>query len=65
MVQIYKYGIYKGVNDYLAIACFSFFLFLFLFRDACAAYGSSQARDQIRVADAGLCHSNIGSEPCL
>ena len=32
-----------------------------------AAYGSSQARDQIGAAATGLhqSHSNTGSEPCL
>ena len=31
------------------------------------AYGSSQARSQIRAGAAGLyhSHSNMGSEPCL
>ena len=39
----------------------------FFLRPTPEAYGSSQARDQIRVVAAGLCHShsNVGSEPCL
>ena len=42
----------------------SFFFFFFLFRTAPMAYGSSQARDWIRAAAAGLhhSHSNVGSE---
>ena len=41
--------------------------FFFLSIAAPAAYGSSQARVQIRAAAAGLhhSHSNAGSEPCL
>ena len=41
--------------------------FFFLFRGAPAAYGVSQARSQIRVRAAGLCHScsNTRSEPHL
>ena len=38
-----------------------FFLFVFcfcLFKAAATTYGSSQARDQIGVAVAGLCHSH-------
>ena len=37
------------------------------FKAAPAAYGSSQARDQIGAVAAGLCHSysNMGSEPQL
>ena len=40
---------------------------LMLFRAARMAYGSSQARGQIRAIAAGLCqsHSNARSEPCL
>ena len=30
--------------------------------DTPAAYGSSQARGPIGATDAGLCHSNAGSE---
>ena len=39
-------------------------IFFFLFTAAPVAYGSSEARGQIRVAAAGLCHthSNSGSE---
>ena len=48
------------------ISFFFFFLFLFLlFRVACEASGSFQARGQIGAAAASLCHSNMGSEPCL
>ena len=41
--------------------------FFFGFRGVPVAYGSSQARDQIGAADAGLphSHSNPRSEPCL
>ena len=43
------------------------FTYLFNFRTACMAYGSSQARGQIRAATASLCHSrsNRGSKPHL
>ena len=45
---------------YIYIFCL---LFIFcLFREAPTAYGSSQARGQIRVTAAGLHHSNMGSE---
>ena len=46
---------------------FWFLFFSFLFRAAPVAYGSSQARGQIRAAAAGLHHrhSNAGSEPHL
>ena len=51
------------------ISTFLFFSFLFLlpFRAAPAAYGSSQARNQIRAVAASLhhSHSNMESEPCL
>ena len=48
----------------------NFFFFLlpfFFFRSVPAAHVSSQARDQIRAAAAGLCHShsNARSEPRL
>ena len=54
----------------LNLKCISFFLFFFffcLFRAIPTAYGSSQARGQIRAIAAGLhhSHSNVGSEPCL
>ena len=44
-----------------------FSLSLCLFSAAPVAYGSSQARGQIRAIAAGLHHShgNVGSEPCL
>ena len=40
---------------------------LFLGGGTLMAYGSSQARDQIGAAAAGLHHghSHVGSEPCL
>ena len=40
------------------------FFFFFLFKAASVSYRSSQARDQIRAAATGLCHShsNTGSE---
>ena len=43
------------------------FIYLLLFRAAPAAHGSSQARDRIGAAAAGLhhSHSNVGSEPHL
>ena len=44
-----------------------FCLFVFLFMTTPAANGSSQARDLLGEAAAGLCHShhNEGSEPHL
>ena len=44
-----------------------FFFFFGLFRAACMAYGSFQARDQIGAAATSLrqSHSNMGSEPHL
>ena len=49
------------------MSCSSFFFFLLLLRAAPAAYGGSRARDQIRAAAAGLCHShsNTRSKPHL
>ena len=46
------------------VVCLFFF---FLFRATPAAYGNSQARGQIGVIAADLCHSHssLGSEPCL
>ena len=46
---------------------FFVFVFLFHFRAAPMAYGSSQAKGQIRARAAGLhySHSNAGSQPCL
>ena len=43
------------------------YLFILLFRAAPMACGGGQARDRIRAAPAGLCHShsNTGSEPRL
>ena len=44
-----------------------FIIIYLLFRAAPVAYGSSQARGQIRAIAAGLqhSHSNLGSELCL
>ena len=44
-----------------------FFFFFWCFRAAPMAFGSLQARGQIRATVAGLhrCHSNARSEPCL
>jgi len=36
-------------------------LFIFLFWATPSAYGSSQAKEQIRATAAGLCHSNARS----
>ena len=46
---------------------FFFFFYLFLFRAAPAAYGSFQARGQIKAVVASLCHSHsyTRSEPHL
>ena len=42
-------------------------IYILLFRATSVVYGSSQARGQIAVAAAGLCHShsNMASEPHL
>ena len=46
--------------------CFWFWFFLCLFfRAACAAYGGSQARSQIRAASLYRSHSNVRSKLCL
>ena len=45
----------KTINKQICV--FVWFLFL-LFKAASAAYGSSQARGQIRTTTAGLCHSH-------
>ena len=60
-VCIYIYVcIYVYISPY-----FSFFAFFF--KALLVAYGSSQARGQMRAAAASLhhSHSNIRSEPCL
>ena len=46
---------------------FILFYFILYFRVTPTVQGSSQARGQIRTAAASrhLCHSNVGSEPCL
>ena len=48
------------------IYLFIFFVFC-LFRAASVAYGSSQARSQVRAVANSICHShrNVESEPCL
>ena len=50
----------------LSFLCFGLFFYLF-FSPTPAAYGGSQARDQIRAIATGLSHShsNARSEPCL
>ena len=58
---------YQSQFHFLKITRF-FVLFCFcLFRAAPAAYGGSQARNQIGATAAGLhhSHSNVGSEPRL
>ena len=52
---------------FLSFFSFFFFSFFLLFRAVGAAYGSFQAKGQIRAATAGLhdSHSNMESEPCL
>ena len=49
-----------GLHIFVCLYCFVFCIF----RAAPTAYGASQARDRIRAAAAGLCHShsNAGSE---
>ena len=42
-----------------------FFFFFCLFRASSTAYGSSQARGQVRAVAASLSHRNRGSELCL
>ena len=42
-----------------------YFIYLGLFWASPAVYGNSSARNQIRAAAGGLCHSNTGSEPHL
>ena len=48
-------------------ACFLFVCFLvFVFpQDCLEVHGGSQTRGSVGPADAGLCHSNVGSEPGL
>ena len=49
--------------ELLAISsCFCLFVCLFSFKATLAAYGSSQARDQIGAAAAGLHHSHSNAE---
>ena len=45
----------------------SFYLFVCFLRAAPIAYGSSQAKGQMKAVASGLhhSHSNIGSKPCL
>ena len=58
--------IFRDVRPEKMLLCLFVCLFL-LFRDASAAYGSSQARGQIGAAAASLHHnhSNLGFEPPL
>ena len=60
---------FNGLEDFLSILILlEVSLLLFLFFCCCfigAAYGSSQARGQIRAAAAGHSHSYAGFEPCL
>ena len=60
---------YCSLENNLSISFFSFFLSFFFcfFRAAPTAYGSSQARRQIRAIATSLHHShrNVGSKPCL
>ena len=44
------------------VDCFSTYFFFFLFRAAPTAYGSSQTRDPIGAAAAGLHHSHCNPE---
>ena len=55
------------LNAFLFVSVFGFFFSFLLFRAASMAYGSSQARDQIKAAAASLrhSHSNARSEPHL
>ena len=57
----------KLLFDLLKKLLFFFFFFFLLFMATPMAYGSSQARGQIEIAAASLCHnhSNTGSEPRL
>ena len=64
VVQLYKHFLNGGggvVVVILLMNCYPFFRYLFFsypFRVALAAYGSSQARGQIGVTAASLCHSH-------
>ena len=61
--------IFSSFNNYFPLSLLLLLLlslfFCLLFRASLSAYGSSQARSQIRAAAAGLhhSHSNTGSEP--
>ena len=54
-------------KTYIKLCCDFFSLSFSLFRTTPVAYGSSQARGQIRDIAASVhhSHSNVGSEPCL
>ena len=56
-----------SLSDVINLNLFFFFFFFGLFRAALVAYGGSQARDQIGVVAASLCHSHssAGAEPGL
>ena len=51
------------ISLYIFLIFFSFFFGLFM--ATYTAYGSSQARNQIRATATSLCHSNTRPEPCL
>ena len=57
-----QYVSYKLLVSFQIIGSIFFFFF---FRAASAAYGSSQARSQIRAAAAGLQHSHSNARPEL
>ena len=59
LLEVWGLFVYSNMSSLL--------LLLFLFSAIPSAYGSSQARGQIRVVAASLCHSlsNAGSEPSL
>ena len=67
----FGYILYNSINellDQMVILCIYFIFFLFLlFRTVPVAYGSSQARDQIRATSDSLHHrhSKAGSKPHL
>ena len=56
-----------GLLHKMSQNAFFFFFFFLLFGSAPAAYGSSQARGQVRATATSLhhSHSNTGSELCL
>ena len=60
-------GIFQSPKVLFCFIYLFVYLFIYLFRAGPTAYGSSQARGQIRAAVVGLYHShgNLGSEPRL